>query len=355
MKRCVHICLVLLLGILAFGCGDTEKFNITEVSNQFQEVELPPASGQVGEVQLNTILASTNQVLNQSVALIEDQVVPVFVTHYRITGFDADGRLIYAVQRLKNASILLSEVPVETVNLRIELLADNLVVGGLSTAVTIVEGETFLLNNPAFLFPGIASDEPGPPGPPGPPGAPVPISTAYGMFTFDRLNNDDEPLDVFPQDLLNFPTELVAVGGVTADSGQNGVYSVEQAGDYLFTYSLDLRRIFNMQGREDAEGLLTQEGVDEFERLNLKINDAIANQVLLGAGFGEQTVNLQAIVSLEPGDEISLQFCANEFSLFGLLELNRGTFTIARLGASSGAVLPEIEDECPEPSNQLPP
>ena len=55
----------------------------------------------------------------------------------------------------------------EVVSLRIELLTDGLIVGGLSTAVDINTGEIFILNNPTFAFPQGATGPAGPQGPAG--------------------------------------------------------------------------------------------------------------------------------------------------------------------------------------------
>ena len=138
MRKAFLLFLSLFVMPLFVGCGDSDEFSGTTIQNNSFTSLLPVLSGQVGSLRLQTTLESVNA---QTINIVTTTVVPTVVDEFRFLGFNEDGILIYGpVIRAKPADILLEQVPVEVVSLRIELLADGLIVGGLSTAVDINTG-----------------------------------------------------------------------------------------------------------------------------------------------------------------------------------------------------------------------
>ncbi len=360
MKRSLLLLTILMAGLLALGCGETREINVT-TANTGTLPGPPPISGQFGQVQFNTVLATDETVQQTAPVLFESAQVPVFVTHYRFTGFNADGTLVYGpVLRTKNASVLLSEVPVEVVNLRVELLVDILVMGGTSLTVDIAPEETFPITNPVFKFPGLIGEDFGGPGPEGPPGSEGGLDIAYGSFTFtsEQLIEVDvitqglvgDPLE--PGQLVDFP-EIKASVGVTRD--QAGVYSVAEDGDYLLTYSLDL--VFNdfilLPSEVNAQADSGQ------SRFLVLVNDEVVSQSWTSTQTRRResaespltqllqtdAMRVQVVASLEAGDEVSLRYCQSCQECPETL-LTQGNFTALRLGETSNSPLPGIVDEC---------
>ncbi|MCA9775156.1 MAG: hypothetical protein KC800_00505 [Candidatus Eremiobacteraeota bacterium] len=231
---------------LFVGCGDSDEFSGTTIQNNTFTSLLPVLSGQVGSLQLQTTLESVNA---QTISIVTTNVVPTVVDEYRFLGFNADGVLIYGpVIRTKSANITLDQVPVEVVSLRIELLTDGLIVGGLSTAVDINTGETFLLNNPTFSFPQGAT------GPAGPPGAGA--NPAYGSYRADFGESGFEPGESVP-----FDTTVDEFGVTSLNDG--ATFQVTNAGDYLVTYFLNSEGAFvvRVNGNDQADTVFFEDSV----------------------------------------------------------------------------------------------
>ncbi len=347
MTRTVLTCSVLLIGLFAFGCGTSQEFNVSSSANVQQLIPPPDLSGQTTDVQFNTLLAPQVQTQGQTPVLLEDQTVPVQVTDFRFSGFNSEGRLIFGpLVRAKSASVLLNEMPIEVVNLRVELLVGSLVVGGVALPVSLQANQTTIITNPTFLFPGIDSGEPGEPGPPGPPGPPVDGSTAYGSFTFlsDQQFSGGGPLtgvELSNGDLLDLPTVLASVGGVERSSF--GVYSVEQAGDYLVTYQIELASMAGV-GR-----LLAQGEIENQARLLLRVGGAVSDRVIFNdETFQPVKLTIQSILSLEGGEPLTLQFCQPD-CVQCEQGFAQGTLSIIRIGESSNSPLPDLDDDCSDP------
>ena len=294
---------LLLLVVMAFvvpafvGCGDSDEFSGTTIQNNTFTSLLPVLSGQVGSLQLQTTLESVNA---QTINIVTTNVVPTVVDEYRFLGFNADGVLIYGpVIRAKSANITLDQVPVEVVNLRIELLTDGLIVGGLSTAVDINTGETFLLNNPTFSFPQGAT------GPAGPAGT---VASAYGSY-----RGSDQTVDSEEDVVVNFEQTLAQLGVTSSNNG--GTFTVTDAGDYLFTFDIY--------------------GFFEEERFGVSVNgNTISDSRFFVAGGG---TSVSFVLPLAAGDQLSLVLVGGE----GSAEVFEATFTLVRLGDATGTLVIE--------------
>lgn len=318
-----RLCLFFLLSAaVVSGCGSTETFvstgsvtNVTQVVNNL--------SGRTGEIEIRTSLAP---IPAQSVVVIEDDAIPAEVDELRFTGYDTNGFPIYGVIRAKAATILLTEVPIEVVSLRVELLVNGLVIGGLSTPVTVGEGETTVLGNPTYIFPGVVvgpEGPPGPPGPEGPTGPPGVVATAYGSW----VERSPQTVDGEFQRFVDF-SELTAAVDVVRLADEDleapvGLYQVTQEGDYLVTYSIQLDEF---QGSTFFEFLvLDAEDVTQ---------DSYRFQIFqIQENLGRALQAVQFVVSLDAGARIALDSD-------GAAEIAQGTFSIVRLGPSTGASLP---------------
>ena len=297
MRKAFLLFLSLFVMPLFVGCGDSDEFSGTTIQNNSFTSLLPVLSGQVGGLQLQTTLESVNA---QTINIVSTNVVPAVVDEYRFLGFNADGILVYGpVIRTKSANITLDQVPVEVVNLRIELLADGLIVGGLSTAVDINVGEVFVLNNPTFSFPQGAT---GPAGPPGEDG--VGADPAYGSYRADFGESGFDPGESIP-----FDTTVAQFGVTSLNGGED--FQVTQAGDYLVTYFIQ---------EPDGALVVQVDGVDQLDTL-----------------FFDQSVSF--VISVPANGLVSLAAAQEQggVALFG-----EGFFTIVRLGDATAA--PTVEE-----------
>lgn len=314
MKKILALLLSVMIMPIFVGCGGNDEFSANSflTSNNTQITGLPVLSGQVGQVQLQTQLA-VNQVVAQTVQVLTDTQVPSVVDEYRIYGFNSDGILIYGpVLRTKAASIVLNEVPIEVVSLRIELLTDGFIVGGVSLPVTVDAEQAFVISNPTYVFPVGATGPTGPAGPTGPTGPAGPAaSTVYGGFR----NNNPQTTDSEGDSVVNFPSSNSTPQGITVTSGGE-VFQVSQAGDYLLTYTL----------------VISDSGSNQ--SMAVRVNGGQVGSFTVNDGDGEVILNLsytaQFVVSLSAGDQISL---AQDGGI--PVDIDEAFFTIVRLGDSA--------------------
>lgn len=300
MRKAFLLCLSLFVMPIFVGCGGSDEFSGTTIQNNSFTSLLPVLSGQVGSLRLQTTLESVNA---QSISIVTSNVIPTVVDEFRFLGFNADGVLIYGpVIRTKSANITLDQVPVEVVSLRIELLTEGLIVGGLSTAVDINTGEIFLLNNPTFSFPQGAT---GPTGPTGPAGT---VASAYGSY-----RGTDQSVDSEEDIVVNFEQTLAQLGVTSSDDGET--FTVAAAGDYLFTFDIY--------------------GFFEEETFAVRVNGSTIFDTRFFVSAGGTSVSF--ILPLAAGDDLSLVLSGGE----GSVQLFDSSFTIVRLGEATGTLVIE--------------
>lgn len=328
---CLLSCLLLLV-----GCGSGREFEFVEVDDT-TVISGPNLSGQVGAVSFQTELEAPQTVTGQTAVLLESPTVPIPVTHFRFVGLNSEGTPVYGPLLVpKASSVLLEEVPVEVVALRVELMVETLVLGGVRLPIQVQSGQTTTVTNPTYAFAGFDAGEPGQPGPPGPPGEPVEGPTAYGSFTFTSNDGSEQPVD--HGEILDFPQTVTSVGGVVRAAV--GDFQVEQDGDYL----LDYRLVFlNFDLRRQTE--------DFFEnRVLLLLNgEPIDVNELADPDFQDTTsLGRQTVLSLQGGDRLQLRFCASSCGC-GPFALLQGDLSLIRVGDRSGDQPQPLEDSCPEP------
>jgi hypothetical protein len=319
-------------GVLA-GCGDSESFTSTgSVTNITQVVN--SLSGLTGDVQIQTLLAP-DQVAAQSISIIESDEIPAEVNELRFTGYDVNGFPIYGALRGKAANITLVDVPIEVVSLRVELLVDGLIVGGLSTPVTVVEDETTVLTNPTYIFPGVANGPAGPTGPTGPSGPSGPegppgnLATAYGSWaTADgEFQSITETGGQGNNRFLDFPRVFASEGVARVGDAQGeeeAVYQVDTEGDYLVTYVLTPSEA-NVFASPKLVFLVLNGGVEQ-------------DSFFWNFNFFGSSQTLQLIVSLDAGESVAMGLDAPDNDRAGFGEC---TLSIVRLGPSSNTALPD--------------
>ena len=282
LKR--YFVFLLLLGFVA-GCGSTEEIYVSNNS---------PIPVALGQVRVNTTLESVAaQAETTSVG-----VVPSEVTDFRFSGYDANGNLLFAVIRPKAASVLLTNVPVQVTNLRIELLVGGLAVGGVSVPVTVNTSEITVVNNPTFVFidgSGTVSEAP-----------------VYGSFANPVFET-----------AFDFPTALASVGVTRVGAG---VYSVSTEGDYLVTYNLGVY------------------GDLRFEVLDGE--NTVVNFITFDYDWVDDP-GFSFVVSLDPenGRE-AFRLTTPSGTYENGYNNESGNFTVVRIGPSTGSTLPDnvVED-----------
>ncbi len=341
---------ILLSTLLAFilpltiGCGSSDNFSGTTVINNTTNTG-PNLSGLTGQVTLETQLAPTAQVLSQEVLIFKSPVIPASVTDLRFTGVDANGAFIYGpVVKSKAQTIVLEDVPVEVVSLRIELLADGFTVGGLVTPIAVVDGQTTVLNDPNYIFPGGSNP-----------------SEVYGSFVSRIGENQPGEFGIPPEGgfpaseapVYDFPTSLVT-NGVTRVSPGN--YTVSESGDYLLTYGIETFSDSFVLVQLVRDGVYVPNTEIDLTALSFFLDRKISAQF----NFGESSPlqGFQYIVTLQAGDEVSLRVV--DFDFEGLnrevraqqtdnpvFEMVQGTFSITRLGeggVTGPTVVPPLQD-----------
>lgn len=280
---------ILVAGSFISGCGGSEDFTgIQNVQNVFGNL-----SGDVGRIRLDTTLQQ--QVLAQA-SLESSTVVPAVVTDFRFSGFTSEGTQILAVVKPKAGSVPLNSVPVEVTNLRIELLAGGLAIGGASLPVTVTTAtEPFVITNPTYFLLGG--------------NAPV-----YGSFILNDGNQQ-----VPPNQVIRFP-EVIASVGVT-EVGETGIYEVSTEGDYLVSY--------NFTGF--GSGYV-------FNVLAANVQNTVLDTLNLGNFVDDPSY--QFVVSLNPAQGGRSRVRLSTNSNGG--GITQGTFTIVRIGPSTNSDLPDL-------------
>lgn len=77
--------------------------------------------------------------------------IPSVVDQLRLTGFDANGQVVYGpAVRPKSSSIVLSDIPITTTLLQIEYLAGGNVIGLARLPVALQAGQTLVVNDPPY-------------------------------------------------------------------------------------------------------------------------------------------------------------------------------------------------------------
>lgn len=322
MKRFLNLRVFLIFLVVAVvGCGDTENVFVNNSGSGSSGL-----SGQTGTITVQTQLAAP--VAPQEVLVIRDEVIPSQVTDLRFTGTSAQGSIIYGpITQPKSGDIYeLTGVPIEVAFLRIELLVDGSILGGLVTRVDVSSGQPYLLLDPVYIFAGVA---------PGPDDTGVVYGLFIGAdngFNFDNSVVLDYPI---PQ-VTNGVTYLGPADPYSESTLGRGQYRVSQSGDYLLTYkgSISLQQ----EGPEP--------GTAQVFRNEVGIENTVTSDYSIFS-------NLQHIVHLDANDYVSLRVnfggmgqsinaqTEQEFSSPG------GTFTIVRLG-DGGTVHPPA----PEPERQ---
>lgn len=290
--RTYFLAFLFLAGGLFAGCGSSDGTIYVPDNNT-------PIQISTGEVRLLTSL----QGVQAQAELSTGDTVPVAVTDFRFTGFDANGTLIFAVVKAKAATVLLSSVPVQVTNIRIELLAGGLPIGGVSVPVAVTAGNTTTIDRPTFTFIDSETFEPD--------------ASVFGSFADSSFVGEDG--------LVDFITAL-ASQGVTRVSP--GVYAVSTEGDYLISYNLT--------------ALWRQIVFEVFDGQGTLVDDFIFRQ-----NFGSTDPSFSFVVSLDPANgrsRFQLRILDTEEEGTPRVGIN-GNFSIVRIGPSSGQTLPEIVEE----------
>ena len=150
-----------------WGCGSSNSF-----SDAVWQPEQPLSGGASGSVVLKTFLQEETGVLGQQVQTFVDSVVPIEVTHFRLSGADSEGNVVWGpIVVTKRETTLVDQVPVEVINFRIELLTnEDFVLGAVSQPIVIRANEEVEVNSPSYVFVALVGER-GPTGPQGPAGA----------------------------------------------------------------------------------------------------------------------------------------------------------------------------------------
>lgn len=328
--------IIACLVTLVVGCGgSTVEVNSFSNSNGTTG---PNLSGQTGTVTVQTQVA-TGQISAQQSIAIQSDVIPAFVDELRFTGQDQFGFLVYGpVVRAKAGTIELDNVPIEVVSLRIELLTNGFVVGGLVTPINVPTNEVVFLTNPVYVFAGVGSDS---------------TNVVYGLFRGEQTGTEppSEPEGEFGIDdapVFDFDQPQVT-NGVSRTSP--GFYTVSQEGDYLLTYSLEIVPFL--------DSLLTQISRNSAFVENTRVDVADLDEIIfVGPPMDLEPLPMQSstalqsfqhIVTLQAGDTVALrvrdyneagQIRGQFISVFPLIQ---GSFSIVRLGSGGVTAPPPAE------------
>lgn len=131
MKRAIA-CLVGMVSVCLFlaGCGSSGGDSPAPTTTTGTQLTV-----QTGLVRLVSVLART---------------VPSQVTHFRVTGFDANGAVRFGPETVTKAATVEFTIPTTVNRLQVEYLAGTTLVGLGSTSLTVEAGQTTELSNLPF-------------------------------------------------------------------------------------------------------------------------------------------------------------------------------------------------------------
>ncbi|MEW6282743.1 MAG: DUF4394 domain-containing protein, partial [Candidatus Eremiobacterota bacterium] len=126
----MRLLLLLLVAMLMGGCAENLTANGPPVTPDGPTNPVAPAQATL--VVRHTLL----------------RAVPASVTHFRFTGRDATGNVVFGPPPVAKAAEIRLTVPVTLTQLTIEYLEGNALVGVFSAAVTLVAGSTVVIEDP---------------------------------------------------------------------------------------------------------------------------------------------------------------------------------------------------------------